>query len=229
MKHGDSKAAQEKERPMSTYVHLTDAVRKLPGFEESNYPNNGGKRYKLNGSDLWSGEGGSLHMSFGDDVPEVPAVVKDIVEMVTLSDYLYMLSSRELGIYLHGTAQAELRIENTGGKPPANARYIYYLSAKAKNLADLRTIVHKIKTGAIRPTESYECGQTGLSNKQLEDQCASLVHQRDDSQAKLNAEERKVNAIRRYVNNLGDKWWLFISEKRVRRELIKILNTDLKS
>ena len=73
------------------------------------------------------------------------------------------------------TAECELTPEDYGNAK--REKPVYKLKIVAKNMEDIRVILHKIKTGVIRPEESYEGQQQGKSCKQLETELTSTQQQ----------------------------------------------------
>ncbi len=212
------------------YAYMTEeAARKLPGFEEYDYKG-GGKGHRIPGMDLWFKDC-TVHVMLSESIGQLPEVIKDVVYEITMYDTLYMSVSRETGIYRNGTAEARLDLPQRVNKMSANVRFPYDLFVKAKNLEDLRAIVEQIKTGTIRPEESYEGSQTGQSRKELEDAVRSLEN---SARRELAICDKKIAAIRWYAAALVEKFstgvarfsklWPFCRKSRVAATIRHILD-----
>lgn len=149
---------------MSVNVYLNNEVRKLAGFSSRRYKDNPGDDMTFNGVHVF-GDKARLYLMWSEDSP-IPDELKDLVEEVSCYESIPQMAHRESGIYRHETAECELTPEDYGNAK--REKPVYKLKVVAKNMEDIRVILHKVKTGAIRPEESYEGHQQGKSRKQLE-------------------------------------------------------------
>ena len=120
---------------------------------------------------------------------EVPEVLADVVDEISLIEEIPTKPHRERGIYRHRTAQAEVSDRPTGA-----ARFRVHITGKT--LADIRELSHKIKAGLIRPDESYEGTQTGMSRKELEQKLHELEHFLHAANRLAESYERELKAIK---------------------------------
>ncbi len=144
-----------------------------------------------------------------------------IAEFVTDVSYYAKISeanrvNRELGIYNHESAQAEVEIQSVG-----KDRLGYMAKVRGTKLEDCRELVRKIKTGVIRPTESYDGSQQGMSRQDLEKEfrrTTDLVERRNQELKGVQDRLAQAESLNREhldrLNNLCDK--LRIAEGRVR-------------
>lgn len=101
----------------------------------------------------------------------IPPMIRDFVEEVTLREY-HSASKRESGIYRHKTAEAEVTREHSA--------LLVSIFIRGKSKDDVVNLLQQIKTGTIRPEESYEAPQDGMSSEEIH--------------AKLKEELRSANA-----------------------------------
>ena len=72
---------------------------------------------------------------------------------------------------------------------------------KATKLEDMQNLLHRIKIGTIRPEESYEGAQNGLSRKELE----GIALQRDRLLNQLNSTHSEVVRLTRELEDVHDR------------------------
>lgn len=172
---------------MSVNVYFSEEIRNVEGFETKPYPNGAGDGMSVLGFSLHD-QNGRLYSICSEDcrIPEI------LVPYVTeISAYVSMSAERtirETGIYRHEGAQAEVELENQGNRP------VYRIKAKGPKMEEVQELVRFIKTGTIRPTESYEGAQQGVSRIELERELNSL----GDKLASLKADLRN---LRRWVEH----------------------------
>lgn len=152
---------------MSTNLYLNNKVKTLNGFKSTPNKDHSGNDMTINGMYLFGSGKGRLYLMWNED-DTIPEELKDLVEEVSCRETIPQMSRREAGVYRHESAECELTPEDHGngkyGKP------VYMLKVVAKNIQDAKEILHKIKTGAIRPDESYEGPQGGKNRRQLENE-----------------------------------------------------------
>lgn len=189
---------------MSINVYLKgDEVKNLEGFTTKK--KQGGKpvqewdEHELSGVKL-SLDKGRWYIYLSEPTEPIPAVVKDIVEEISFHGYLKAGIRREMGIYRHESAEAEIDAESAGGKP------MYVVRIKAKRMENLLELFHKIKIGSIRPEESYEGQQNGMSRAELE---AELERMRQSVSA---FESLKAN-LYTFYQELEKGGWPFCTKK----------------
>jgi hypothetical protein len=149
---------------MSINVYFTtdEAVRNLPDFASTK--RRAGRRgeeqeweeYSVAGLKLSRDDKGRWYIILHQPTELIPEAVKDIVAEITFYEHFENSAPRERGIYSYGTAEAEVD----------NSRYEkshYGVHIKSRTMEDLLTLYRKIRAGAIRPDESWESVQAGLS------------------------------------------------------------------
>jgi hypothetical protein len=125
------------------------------------------------------GEKGRLYAVLGDENSEIPEELKEFAEDITFYDWIPNVVRRETGVYRFETAEAELETDQM------NKQLKYKVQMRAKNMDDIRTLLRKIKTGTIRPDESYECAQGGKTRQQLEAEATHWEQQYGDANFEL--------------------------------------------
>lgn len=191
----------------SVYVYLNKGVRELPGFQGKPYEDGSGDKLTYNGIYLSQGKD-HLRLNWDIDVV-IPAELHDLVETISCYEAIPWMAPREPGIYRHETAECELMPGDHGSSKWGNL--VYRLKITAKKLEDIRAILHKVKTGAIRPEESYNASQAGKTRQELESKLAS---------------------IRELADELGKRsegsivLWLFVNRLTVAEKIINILDDN---
>lgn len=152
---------------MSVNVYIKeDEIIKMSGFKTIEKGGKNGQsweEYDLSGIKLYFEKGRwYTTLNIRDNTPDL---IKDIVEEVSFLEYIPIKPWRESGVYKLGTAIAE--IELSGKMCGDTVKKVFI---KAENLGDIQEIFHKIKTGSIRPEESFEGEQSGLSRAELEEE-----------------------------------------------------------
>jgi hypothetical protein len=150
---------------------------------------------------------------------EISPLIFDLVDFVTLEEVFTADAKRELGIYEQDTAKAELR-----SSPSSNHYILHIRSTKWKDLCDLHVA---IRSGKIRPKESYEKPQDGLSYEELEQRKSELEGQL----SKLNRlfDDRGKELLRllgdfsRMYYALAKKKWPWCSNKNIMDQVKKNL------
>lgn len=142
---------------MSVNTYFLESIRQHEKFKAEPY-GDGGHKMTVAGFNVHS-QNGQLYVMH-DKIPE------EILEYVDyFSGYEWLLperAHRETGVYTHEDATAEVELVDDG------KRFQYRLKLKAKKKESLDFLLRLIKTGKIRPTESYEGSQQGMSHAELE-------------------------------------------------------------
>ena len=217
---------KERECPMSTNVYLMGSISQVSGFSTAPYDNGSGDRMSFNGMTVLGGSG-SLYIIIGEN-DEVPAELTEYVERITLYEKISAARmSRETGIYRHESAEAELEFESGGKKT-------YYLTKiRGKKMEDVRTLLRLIKIGVIRPDESYENPQMGLSRAELQEDLKETWARYESLKRELREGETKIYQLKGTIARLNAELdslrfetftggWAFCSKQRVRDAIREI-------
>lgn len=205
---------------MSVNVYFKDEVRQHESFESVPHVDGSGSKMTAAGISLFY-QGSRLY-NIGGSVPP------ELVEFVDYYSTYEWLSAertrRETGVYRHEDAEAEVELADGGKKAQ------YRIKLKAKKMESADALLHLIKTGAIRPTESYEGTQQGMSRIELEQ---NLSDARQDLDAmreiilEFESKKKKTQqALRDLFHDLHDHRWPFILKRKVFDRVNEIL-TDV--
>ncbi|EKE10836.1 MAG: hypothetical protein ACD_15C00194G0007 [uncultured bacterium] len=154
---------------MTVRVLLKDSkVTRKPGFVEEKRRDQSGNEYSVyslpNGIRLFV-ENERWYVALRDLNDWIPKTIEKLVEQISFHGSFDRVKGRELGIYRHKTAEAEVGIGSSG----------YLVDMKASKLEDARELFLKIRTGEIsRPESSFEGEQNGMSRQQLEQELATI-------------------------------------------------------
>lgn len=199
---------------MSINVYLKDEeVRKVKGFEVIKHKEKDGsswKEYRLPGIYL-SYEKGRWHIILHYPIEPIPSLVSDIVEGISFRDWIPLIPKREAGIYHYKSAEAEVEMSKIGGTKK------YHVHIKAKEMKDVLELFRRIRAGSIRPDESYEGEQSGMSRKELEAQ----LKEAKESTEELGREydrfrsllEKADDRIRKLSSFEDEGLWSFLRRK----------------
>ena len=149
---------------MSINVYLNKGILELEGFKTQPYKDGSGDEMILNGTHVYR-QDGRLHISWNETAP-ITEELRGLVEEISWYEQIPQTGRREAGIYRHKSAECDLTPEDRSSNKRENR--IYILKLRAKTLEDAHELMHMIKTGTIRPSESYEGDQQGLSRAELE-------------------------------------------------------------
>jgi len=154
---------------------------------------------------LYSSSDGRWYYDLYSDQRIHPKLV-GLVDEVSMRDRIQVSHSiyarREAGIYNHETARAEVSVPQRGfGK---DTDYHQNISISAKNMEDARELLHLIKTGQIRPTESYEGPQTGKSAAELHEELAEAQATIERMKQEREAMRKIAEELRRGLNELAE-------------------------
>lgn len=212
-----------------------EEVRALEGFTIT--PASGGKplqkwdEYKLPGIKL-SYDKGRWYVVLHEPTEQVPAAIFNIVEEISFYDLMPADFKREAGIYRHESAEAEVTSEMIGG-----GRGMIRIRIKAKKMEDLLQLFRKIKIGSIRPEESYEGQQNGMSRAELERKLQQTENELEAVRAEWtrsaeafvqmrNELAKKVGQLAQLDNFVAklSRGWPFCTKKSIRDRIFAILN-----
>lgn len=204
---------------MSVNLYFREGVRKHAGFKSELYGDQS-DQVTFKGLKVYRevGDGGRLYAVFNLDIP-IPNDLMEFVEEISCHEYILRMATREHGVYQHKSASCEL-IAETYARRPA-----YKLKIVAKNLEDIRELVHMIKVGTIRPNESYEGPQGGKSRAELEKELAAALEQARLAEKDLTTYRLR---LRQYVEELKEAtfdrpWWTLCVRSKVVERLNDIL------
>ncbi|MCR4274999.1 MAG: hypothetical protein NUW02_03050 [Candidatus Campbellbacteria bacterium] len=148
---------------MSVNVFLKgEEVKNLEGFTTSTCRNGDGGTYdvyRLPGINL-SNDKGRWFIWLSEPTDPIPALLVELVEEVSLHEAISSHPRRESGIYRHQSAEALVEQGDTKRSTMVNIL--------GKNMKDVNELFRMIRTGSIRPEESFEGQQSGMSRKDLE-------------------------------------------------------------
>lgn len=185
---------------MSLRVYLDEKgikkVRETPRFYTTG-PH--GEHWHLPGGVTLCYEKERCFMKLDEMLDPIPSTIINFVEEFTLRDY-HRASRRESGIYTHKTAKAEVTMDNSG------LSVSIFIRGKSREDV-LDDLLKKIKTGAIRPEESYETPQDGISSEEIRAKLADIKF----CEAKLDSAEKKIKKIDNLaikIINHSKKTWL---------------------
>lgn len=149
---------------MSINLYLDDKkVRNLSGFSDQPYKSGGGGGIRFKHLGLFQDKGRLYAML--NDIDKTPEELEQFVTDVSMQENFGgpSIARRELGVYEENGCTAELSIVRSAKEDH------YHVKATGKNLDATRALIRKIKAGTIRPTESHQGGQSGLSKVELEE------------------------------------------------------------
>ena len=178
---------------MSINVYLNNKVRELAGFKSERYPDNSGDKITLNGMQV-SSDKGRLYLYWNEDAV-IPDELKDLVDEISCYEAIPQMGHRESGIYRHESAECELTPGDHGNAK--REKPVYKLKITAKNFEDIKVILHRVKTGTIRPEESYEERQGGKTRQQLESELMQIQKQLGEARATVEELREKATLAER--------------------------------
>lgn len=218
---------------MSLNAYLTDAVKELPGFTSHPYKDGGGNNMKIDSLHLFDDKG-RLYARLGDENSVVPSTLKDYVEEFSFYEWIPQVSHRETGIYRLESAEAEVE-DNWGG----SKRPMYRVKIIGKELMYIRDLFRMIKVGSIRPEESYEKPQQGLSRAGLEEKLAQALRSKEKLVEELRVVEsvlhdtvkdyqhasKKIAMVVSLARTLRGEMWGLCRKRVVAQRITNILDT----
>ena len=164
---------------MSVNVYLVgEKVREMSEFKiVGGKKKDGGswKQFTLSGINL-SYDKGRFYICLDQPTEKISSLLADIVDEVSFWEWFPSDPAREVGIYNHKSAEAEVE------SPRENSVRVRII---AKKMEDLLELYRKIRIGSIRPTKSYEGEQDGMSKVQLEKELKRLQGEKTELEEKL--------------------------------------------
>ncbi len=170
------------------------------------------------------GDEGCFYAVYEDLVAMPSALLPYVKELSFRDTFRSGYAVREIGIYIHKTARAEV------GMATVERGSAYTVDIKAKNLDDLKELYDLIRAGTIHATESHEGPQQGKTRAKLE---AELKKVKGD----LEIEHSKAKAAYYFAHELDpgydhyilwwnpSTWvWPWCSKKMVSTRLLAALN-----
>lgn len=199
-------------------LYFEEEVKTLPSFRSKPYLNGSENQMKIaENISIFSNHEGHLYTFWDKRVP-IPDELKGVVKEISSHETIPQMAHRESGIYRHKSAECELTPADHGNSK--REKPVYQLMFKAKDLGDILELEHLIKTGEIRPEESYEGQQNGISRIHLETKIEQM-------QQDLRLFFNDIDGLKTELNGLYHSlvgWWPFCRKKTVRDEIKKILN-----
>ena len=208
-------------------------VTELPGFETKPRSSKDGQKWND-----YSLQGIYLNYKLGRWLVElnrltdpIPSVLVNLVEEITLQEWVSFYSRREAGIYRFGSAEAEV---GTGKTDSDMNRITVFI--RSKKMEDLRELYHRLLVGSIRTEESYEGPQGGLSRAELEQRVVVLMSELREAQCQVAQHQMAVQKdISHYFGVTVTliafrdhlKWWSWWSPICTKRGVAKVLTTIL--
>jgi hypothetical protein len=179
----------------------------------SGYQNDGGL-FKIFG-DCYFPEGNLLFCNM-NEAGKIPAeaVEKGAFEFISAIYSFNVSPYRERGVYKLDTAQATLDYSEGRGKETS-----YFLMIQAKKMEDLKKLYHQIRTGTIRPSESYEAEQGGKAGEELEQELGL-------AKLRIKELEKTQSSVHVLLINLHTKviWgWPLCWKQSIRRAINEII------
>lgn len=211
---------------MSLNMYFKKEIRQAEGFKSEPYPDGSGDKMSIMGMNLFNA--GDLLYSIQGENGTVPTELEKYV--VNISMYARIsakLATRETGIYRHEGAEAEVELD-LGNKNPE-----YQIKINGKEMKRIHELLRMIKSGSIRPEESYEAPQSGKSRQQLEQMVKQLeatiknLRMASEIQEKLfnQLHEQLSWKILRLANSLENEPWPFCTKRGVGHQFKAILDS----
>ena len=222
---------------MSLNVYFTPEVEKnVPNFKRDSHKD-GSEKLSVCGLSLYKDDG-RLYAILGQlDRSRVSDELEQYVDEFSFYGSLPGTPARETGVYTYESATAELEQDNLAKV------FAYRVKISAKKLEDIRTLLHQIKVGSIRPDESYEGPQGGMSRAELEAELERTRSELEDVRKELSLSETtfyhheesfrrardKNVAFRQLANILHVEEWPLCTKERVVRMMREILDKEGRS
>ena len=177
---------------MSINVYLKNEVRDLPEFTTRNWDEGRCHETKFNGIKLEIDRSERLFFPMVDtDI--IPSPIKEFVKNISLFTNISAIRvKRETGTYQFNSAEASVELSSN----------FYEIKIWCENLEDAQALLHMIKTGTIRPEESYEAPQCGKSYQQLEAELTATQQQLGEAWQKNEELTTSLVDRDRTINNL---------------------------
>lgn len=218
---------------MSYNVYLKPGIRDAQGFNKhQNGDKDSGPAFQ--GFPLLGKNEALLYYSLGSQ-PVIPPALEPFIDHITFYDHVPCeRAHRELGIYRHETAEADVTIMNGRGD-----KQTYFIRIKGEKLEDIRELFLRFKVGNIRPEESFDGAQSGMSREDLEKELEGLKRglvlmsqERDQFLRVLDtrtsdltiAKDRIMTAYQLSAKLSDWKWWPWCRKSNVAEQINKALN-----
>ena len=212
---------------MSVNVYFNEKVRELPGCKSVPYADGSGNTITLDGISLFS-KNGRMFAMWSENAP-IPENLKNLVEEVSYHEAIAQMGHRESGIYRYRSATCELMPRDDGNAE--RKKLLYVLKITARNMEDVRELMHMVKTGMIRPDESYEGLQSGKSHAELEVEVDLWKATSRGLQQNFVVAQDKVTRVEGYLTELISSestwpwnWWPLVIRTGVIQRLNAILD-----
>lgn len=199
---------------MSVHVYLKgNEVQSIEGFTEEGFPG-------LPGIKLFR-DGGRWYTILQEPTDPVPAAIVNIVDEISFIGWFPHYPYREAGVYRYESAEAEVELSKgvsigKGGKS-GEIEYRTEICIKAKKMDDLLELYRQIRTGSIRPEQSYEGEQGGMSRAELE---AELKRIQQSANSILEGVKADLRTLHRDLKG----GWPFCLKSKVAQEISSILD-----
>jgi len=161
----------------------------------------------------------------------LPDELKDVMDEISCYETIPQMGRRESGIYRHNSAQCELTPADDGNAK--REKPVYRLKITAKNLEDVQAIIRQIKIGSIRPDESYEGQQSGMSRAELatalqqaQEGWERSLLQATEALALLRSAQEKITKIIGLGRTLTGNVWPFCTKMSMVGAILKIVNEN---
>lgn len=161
-------------------------------------------------------QNGRWYFTLSDPSDKIPAFLLDCVEEISLYEALSREIRRESGIYLCGTAEAELASCDERGRSSR-------VRIRGKSMEDVRELLRRIKTGSIRPDESYEAKQAGMSRAELEKELEDWKLKARVFEDHLRKASDELNELQNLRLGIARMRWPLLWRKWVDSQLYRIL------
>lgn len=222
---------------MSLRVYLSKGVKEVDGYKEHKSFNSGKEytEYLLPGMNLYFDDD-KFHINLSRPTDSIPEYLQTLVEEISFYDTIPTHPKRETGVYRLMSAEAEVEVY-TAGKTPC-----YSVRIRAKEMGDIIELFRLIQTGNIRPDESFECEQAGLSGPEIAaelfrvlDEVVVLRHANEHSfaisEGYRQSNDEKEERMRRSLNLIhglrGERWPCKTARKDIIEKLWDILSPGL--
>ena len=198
------------------YVYLNEEITVAEGFKM--IEKSGGKplqRWKVpefKGIEM-SRDRGRLCFSLHYANDMVPEILQPFVAGVSFHECFALRPARETGVYKgesFGDASADLDVNSSN----------YFLRISGSKIEEIAALYKAIRTGAIRPTESYEGHQQGMSRKELGQELEATQRTLAGAQGRL--DQLQIDLVR-LRNPLVKNSWSVCRKITVGRKVNKIL------
>ena len=150
------------------------------------------------------------------ETPKAPEETESRIERFTFKDSILGGPNREAGNYHHKTAKADLGHPYPYGEREES--FTQNIEAEAKELKDLHKLLHLITIGGIRPTESYEGPQGGLSAAEANELVQTLTKKNELLRKDHNNFSESAQAIAKELKEKGRKLRLFVDRMKGLKE-----------